>query len=72
MAYYESFVYPDAAIRREKEVKGGRRSKKIKLVESMNPRWKDLGRDWQNLYKPDEREIPRAPPESAAPRDDTP
>jgi putative endonuclease len=53
LVYYERFVYPDAAIGREKEIKGWRRSKKIRLVESMNPRWRDLARDWQNMYKPD-------------------
>jgi hypothetical protein len=50
--YYEQFVYPDAAIRREKEIKGWRRSKKIALIDSMNPSWEDLARDWQNLHKP--------------------
>jgi len=60
LVYYESFVYPDAAIAREKEIKGWRRSKKISLVEAMNPQWDDLARDWQNMYRPDWREIPRA------------
>ena len=52
LVYYEQFVYPDAAIQREKEIKGWRRSKKIALIDSMNPKWEDLARDWQNLYKP--------------------
>lgn len=30
------------AIRREKEIKGWRRSKKVTLVESVNPGWRDL------------------------------
>jgi putative endonuclease len=59
LVYYERFVYPDAAIGREKEIKGWRRSKKIGLVESMNARWENLARDWQNIYKPVNREIPR-------------
>jgi hypothetical protein len=33
-------------IAREKEIKGWRRSKKNKLVESLNPEWKDLAADW--------------------------
>ena len=53
LVYNEEFIYPDAAIRREKEIKGWRRSKKIALIESMNPRWVDLAKDWQNLYKPE-------------------
>ncbi|HET9164879.1 MAG TPA: hypothetical protein VFP11_02700 [Candidatus Angelobacter sp.] len=36
----------EAAIAREKEIKGWRREKKDKLVESMNPSWKDLGAHW--------------------------
>jgi putative endonuclease len=52
LVYYERFVYPGAAIQREKEIKGWRRSKKIVLINSMNPKWEDLARDWQNLYKP--------------------
>jgi putative endonuclease len=52
LVYFECFVYPDAAIRREKEIKGWRRSKKLKLIESMNPRWDDLARDWQDMYEP--------------------
>jgi putative endonuclease len=63
LIYFECFVYPDVAIRREKEIKGWRRSKKLKLIESMNPRWEDLGRDWQDMYKPAnpvDREIPRS------------
>jgi putative endonuclease len=31
-----------AAIAREKQIKGGSRVKKIKLVESLNPNWTDL------------------------------
>jgi putative endonuclease len=46
LVYYEQFVYPDAAIAREKEIKGWRRSKKIRLIESMNPLWRDLSEGW--------------------------
>jgi putative endonuclease len=35
----------------EKEIKGWVRSKKIKLIESMNPHWHDLAADWEDLYK---------------------
>ena len=50
---YECFFYPDAAIAREKEIKGWLRSKKIKLIEMANPRWEDLAEQWQDMYKPD-------------------
>ena len=52
LVFYECFVYPDAAIAREKEIKAWRRSKKIALIDSMNPRWEDLARDWQNRFQP--------------------
>jgi hypothetical protein len=35
-----------AAIAREKELKGWRREKKLRLIESMNPEWRDLAEDW--------------------------
>ncbi len=53
LVYYEQFVYPDAAINREKEIKGWRRSKKIHLIESMNPPWHDLAESWADVYKPE-------------------
>jgi putative endonuclease len=53
LVYYEIFCYPDMAIAREKEIKGWRRSKKIALIEGMNPHWHDLAAEWENVYKPD-------------------
>jgi putative endonuclease len=55
LVYCEMFSYPGDAIQREKEIKGWVRSKKIKLIESMNPHWHDLAADWENLYKPVDR-----------------
>jgi putative endonuclease len=52
VVYFEEFVYPDAAINREKEIKGWRRSKKIRLIESTNSHWDDLAESWADLYKP--------------------
>ena len=54
LVYCEMFVYPDAAIAREKEIKGWVRRKKIKLIESMNPHWHDLAENWYDVYKPKE------------------
>jgi putative endonuclease len=68
LVHYETFYYPDAAIAREKEIKGWRREKKMKLINSMNPKWDDLARDWQSLYKPEATvrgEIPRPAGENA-------
>jgi putative endonuclease len=41
------------AIAREKELKGWRRSKKIALIESVNPTWTDLSRNWYDLEPAD-------------------
>ena len=46
LVYYESCSEPGVAIAREKQIKGWRRSKKIALVKSTNPGWKDLCGDW--------------------------
>ncbi len=46
LAYYEQTSDVESAIAREKEIKGWRRSKKVSLIESLNPRWKDLSLDW--------------------------
>ncbi|HKD83088.1 MAG TPA: hypothetical protein VKH81_25590 [Candidatus Angelobacter sp.] len=34
------------AIRREKQLRGWRRQKKIALVEKINPRWEELAENW--------------------------
>ena len=46
LAYYDETTDIMSAIEREKQIKGWRRSKKIELVESVNPKWKDLAMDW--------------------------
>ena len=42
LGYYEVFGDITEAIKREKQIKGGSRLDKIKLIESINPEWKDL------------------------------
>ena len=42
LVYYESFNRIYDAIAAEKKIKSGSRAKKIALIESMNPFWKDL------------------------------
>ena len=46
LIYYEETNDILAAINREKQIKGWRREKKIALIESSNPEWKDLSEDW--------------------------
>ena len=42
LIYYEASANVESAILREKQIKGGSRVKKIRLVETLNPHWKDL------------------------------
>lgn len=42
LAYYEVFEDIENAIFREKQLKAGNRENKIKLIEKLNPYWKDL------------------------------
>ncbi len=42
LVYYEVFDDIQDAILREKQIKGGARNKKIGLIESLNPSFKDL------------------------------
>jgi putative endonuclease len=42
LVYFEIGNDANAAIAREKQIKGGSRQKKIDLVNSLNPKWKDL------------------------------
>ena len=51
LVYFEAFSQVDDAIAREKEIKGWVRRKKIALIESTNPKWDDLSRDWQDINK---------------------
>lgn len=46
LVYYDVTDYMTSAIAREKELKGWKRSKKIKLIEEMNPMWNDLANDF--------------------------
>src|SRR5947209_13908651 len=47
LVYFESHSDPNDGIQREKEIKGWRREKKLKLILSMNPDWADLSAAWR-------------------------
>jgi putative endonuclease len=42
LVYYEAFQMIGDAIAREKQIKAGSRTKKMTLINSLNPEWKDL------------------------------
>jgi len=43
---FESTSSIHSAIEREKQIEGWLRSKKIALIDSVNPEWKDLSEEW--------------------------
>jgi len=45
LVYFEVTCNVNAAIEREKQIKGGSRRKKIDLIDSINPEWRDLTED---------------------------
>src|SRR5258705_13335722 len=42
LVYYEEYATMEEAMAREKQIKGGSRQKKLDLINSKNPEWKDL------------------------------
>ena len=46
LVYYEVFDNPRDAITREKQIKKYSRKKKIALIKSMNPKFRDLSKDF--------------------------
>ena len=49
LIYYEHFTYIQYAIEREKEIKKWRREKKDKLISSLNPDWRFLNKEIENI-----------------------
>ena len=46
LVYYESHISMEAAIIREKQLKKWNRIWKLRIIEKMNPEWKDL---WEEI-----------------------
>ena len=58
LVYYEMHETMDAAIQREKQMKEWRRAWKVRLIETMNP-------EWRNLFDPETGEIGFGPADEA-------
>ena len=52
LVYYKATMEVESAIAREKQIKGWLRSKKAVLIESVNPYWVDLAKDWVDDSQP--------------------
>jgi putative endonuclease len=46
LVYYEQIEAPTTAICREKQIKDYARVKKLALIASLNPEWRDLAEHW--------------------------
>ena len=46
LVYFEATTDVKSAIAREKQVKAWSRAKRVALIESVNPTWKDLSEGW--------------------------
>src|ERR1700757_1836475 len=46
LVYFEPHGQPKSAIQREKQIKSWRREKKLALIRSMNPKFRDLSEDF--------------------------
>ena len=55
LVYFERFGDVRSAIAREKQIKGLLRVKKMTLIVSMNPEWRDLSAEWfaGHRFQPD-------------------
>ena len=65
LVYVEESARAIDAFEREKQIKRWRREKKIALIMSFNPEWKDLWEEVMESGKPEpvlEREVPRLRP----------
>jgi putative endonuclease len=60
IVFYEEYSRAPRAKLREKEIKGWRREKKLKLILAENPDWADLSLEWQE--DPGWKSMPEARP----------
>ena len=67
LVYFERFEDVHNAIEREKEIKGWLPVKKIALIVSVNPAWRDLSLEWygRHAFQPDAGIVLPAAPISA-------
>jgi putative endonuclease len=64
LVYFERFGDVHSDIAREKQIKGLLRIRKIALILSMNPEWKDLSEAWyvHHQYQPENAQVLRREP----------
>ena len=50
LVYFEDALSKSAAAKRKRQIKGWTRAKKIALIETINPTWRDLNVDWFHVF----------------------
>ena len=70
LLYWASFDDVHKAIAREKQLEGWRRTKKIALIEGVNPHWLDLAKDWYPWMKEPLADRDASTPSGRAPSPD--
>ena len=65
LVYYEATANAESAVARERQIKGWLRSKKVELIESLNPSWVDLTKEWEGT--PHLLQTLRPPPADSEP-----
>jgi putative endonuclease len=63
LVYYECHETISRAIAREKEIKALLRVKKIQLIVSLNPEWRDLSLEWGRAIEPFDETKMNLPPD---------
>jgi len=63
LVYFQRFQYIQDAIRRETELKGWLRIRKLALIVKHNPTWHDLSEDWGKPIEPFDESKMRPPTE---------
>jgi len=51
LVYFEMTDGKTAAARRERQIKSWPRARKVRLIESMNPDWRDLSVSWSDVLR---------------------
>ena len=58
LVYFESYDRVQNAIAREKQLKRWNRTKKVFLIERVNPTWEDLSAEWGQPIRPLKQQVP--------------
>jgi putative endonuclease len=61
LVYYTIFDHPRDAIQCEKRIKSWTRAKRVALIRSVNPKWRDLSADWLTAKDDSSSSSPQIP-----------